>query len=486
MSVARIAFKGVAWLATFRIISQAFSWIVTIVIARILSPDDYGLYAMAFIVTGYAEMFSELGLGAAIIQRENIDKKELSSVFWFSFFVSSLFAISCFPISYITADIFNDSRIIPLTQAISVLFILSGLQIIPLSLLKKELEFKTVGKIQLVSIVVSGICMLLIAYMGGGVWALIIGRIVIVLTMLILVYSVVKWIPQLHFNFHEAKSFIKFGITVASGGSLYYIFENSDKFFAGRVLGSTLLGYYTFALQLARLPTDKIMVLINQVSFAAFAKLQSDKIEFNRFYLNIIKITATIIIPLFVGGYLLGEELINVLLGDKWLPIIFIFKWLCLSQIVTALNGYNNFVHDARGKPKLALFFNFICAITMSISFYIAVQYGLNAILVPWFTVYLLISLSWIVFTLKQLNISIITYLKMLATPVIGTLIMSISILTFSETAKLLMILDSNIVLLLIIKILIGIIVYGIYLWVFERDLIYSVKKLKEKTTISM
>ena len=107
-SIGKKVFKGASWLAMFKLISQFFSWGVTILVANILVPGDYGLMAMATIITGYAEMFAELGLGAAIIQKPKLIQEELSSVFWFSFMFGSLLALSCFPIAHLTAFIFQE------------------------------------------------------------------------------------------------------------------------------------------------------------------------------------------------------------------------------------------------------------------------------------------------------------------------------------------------------------------------------------------
>lgn len=479
MSVATQAFKGASWLAVFKFTGQFYSWTITILVARILLPDEYGLYAMAFLITGYAEMFSQLGLGSAIIQRQDINQKEISSVFWFSVFVSVLFALACMPLSYLTAYIFNEPRIIPLTQSISILFILSGLQIVPLSLLKKDLAFKRVGQFELTCVIIQGLSMLVIAYNGGGVWALIGGRIIFAFVMVILLYSRVKWLPMLHYSYSEAKTFIKFGLAVASGGSMFYISENSDRFFAARSLGVTSLGFYSFAMQLAKIPTDKIVALINQVSYPAFAKLQGDQEQFNKFYLDIVKVTATIVMPVFFGGYMLGGDLVMILLGEKWAPIIYIFEFLCLSQIITALNAYNNFVHDARGKPRYSLFFNFLSAVSMVVAFYFAVQHGLNAMLVPWFTVYLLISIFWILFTLNQLGINGIDYLKQLFNPTVAALLMSLIIYLFVELNKYYLGFEDFSIVYFFIKMIIAIIVYCGYFWIFDRNVYYSIKKLR-------
>ena len=188
MTVSHKAFKGASWLALFKLVSQVFSWTITIIIAKLLMPSDYGLFGMAIFVTGYAELFSGLGLGSAIIQRNDLNKRELSSIFWFALFVSLLFALSCFPISYLTARLFNNAGIIPLTQSASIIFILSGLQIVPAALLQKEMEFKKVGWVEMVSTCISSILMLLIAYLGGGFWALMGGRMVRVFVSMVLLF----------------------------------------------------------------------------------------------------------------------------------------------------------------------------------------------------------------------------------------------------------------------------------------------------------
>ncbi len=147
MSIEKKVVGSISWLAIFKFGSQAFSWMVTIIVARLLVPDDYGLLALATIITGYAEIFSELGLGAAIIQSPKLKDEDLSSIFWFGMLVSLLFAAFCFVAAPLTASLFNEPRVIVLTQAVSIIFILSGLQIVPLNLLKKEMDFKQVGLI---------------------------------------------------------------------------------------------------------------------------------------------------------------------------------------------------------------------------------------------------------------------------------------------------------------------------------------------------
>jgi O-antigen/teichoic acid export membrane protein len=478
MSIEKIAFKGASWLALFRFISQLFSWSVTVIVARILTPDDYGLMAMATIITGYAMLFNELGLGAAIIQRNDISEKELSSVFWFSMVVSALFALSTFAVAYPTAWIFNEPRVVPITMTVSVIFIINGLQIVPSSLMKKEMNFKTFGMIEMIGIIISCCGMLLIATLGGGVWTLIGGYIIKGIINLILFYVYQGWFPGFHFNFLEVKHFISFGILVSLGGSFHYIFVQSDRFFAGRAWASTILGYYAFACQLALIPTDKIVTLINQVSFSVFSKLKDSKEEFNRFYLNINKMTATLVLPLFIGGYLVGEEIIKLLLNEQWWPIITLFQYLCLAQIITSLNAVNNFVHTAQGRPIWRLYFYATCAILMSVSFYFAVQHGMNAILIPWFTTYLCICIAWVILTLRQIQIPVSIYVKNLYIPICATSFMAVAVLFSGVLFDGTLIKVESRIFALTIKIVSGAVAYIGFLLIYDLEYLKNIIRL--------
>lgn len=480
MSIARKALKEASWLAIFKAFSQIFSWASTVLVARMLVPGDYGLMNMATLITGYTMLFSELGLGAAIVQRPKPVEKELSSLFWLILGLSCLLAIGCFAIAYPTALIFNEPRVIPITQTVSVLFLISGLQVVPLNLLTKGIHFKRIGFIEMTGIIVSCGFMLTAAYLGAGVWTLIGGHIVRNTTKLVLIYSSIKWFPKLHFAFQDVKSYLTFGMTVSLSRSLFYIYEKSDIFFAGRAWMLNALGLYSFALQLAKIPTDKIVSLINRVSFPLFSQLQDNQEKMNEIYIKIVRITATLVFPIYVGGYLLGDELVKVLLNEKWFPMIFLFKCLCLSQIITALSAINNRRHTAQGRPHWNLCFHTTLAVTMGSSFYFAVNYGLNYILVPWFTTYVIVCVLWIFISLRKMGIDITIYLKNLFSPFMATLVMSIFVLLTDNNIFLFEHLEINPVFKLVLTILIACAFYILYLWFFDRSIIEDLRKLRK------
>lgn len=418
------AIKQGTWFGFLKFLSQIISWVITIAIARILSPADYGLMAMATILTGYVMIFSELGFGAAIIQKESITDDELSSVFWFIISFGALLSVIAFILSYPTAIIFDDKRLIPITQVASVLFIINAILIVPNRLLDRNVEFIKSGVIEFMSVFISGISMFIMAKKGYGVWTLILGHIIRSSTMVFLCFILTRWRPLLHYKYSEVVPFLKFGLFVAGSRSFMYIYQKSDRYFAGRAFGVTLTGYYSFALQLASIPTDKIVSLIQRVSFPVFSKLKDSHEQLAESYLRIVKSIAFIVFPIYFGGILFADEIVSVVLGEKWAPIIYPFKMLCFAQVVVSLFAINGLVHEAQNRPKRTLYFNMAVAVSLCVGFYFSSKYGFKAFVLPWITIYPAINIVWLVITLKILNIPLFRYIVNLVIPSAVTIIM--------------------------------------------------------------
>ena len=373
--------------------------------------------AMATILTGYVEIFSELGLGSAIIQKKDIAQGELSSIFWFSMIVGIIFAILSFGLAYPTAWIFNEPRVIPITQLVSILFIIGALMIVPYNIMTREIRFKEIGMIQLASVALASLSMLWMANNGFGVWTLINGVIIQRTTNVILTFRVSRWKPKLYFRFKEAKPLLGFGLNIAGSRSLFYLFQKSDTFIVGKMFNTLFLGYYSFAMQLASIPTDKIVSIVNQVAFPVFSRYQDEVKKSQDMYLKIIKYIALIVTPLFLGGALFANDIILVLLGEKWAPMIFMFQMLCIAQLIVSLTSVNNIIHNSQGRPRCTLFFHLANTVLMPVSLYAAARYGFNALAIPWVSIYPLVSILWIWITLKKINISIFKYLMNITAP---------------------------------------------------------------------
>ncbi len=479
-SVERRAFVGASWLALFRLISQVFSWTITILVARMLEPSDYGLLEMAIIVPMYAMRLGELGLGPAIIQRPQPTENELSSIFWFSLLIGLSLSAICYVAAPFAASLFNEPKLIALTQAVSVLFFLQSLRVVPGSLLNKKLDFKRIGQIEILTVIISSATMLIIAKFGGGVWTLIGGLIALASTQVIFTFAFFKWLPRLHFSFKDIRSYLKFGILMSLQGTLHYMYATSDKFFGGRAWQPGTLGQYSMALQLAQLPSEKITVLINHVAFPTFSLLAFDNDRLRNFYLKIIHICATLVFPIFVGGFLVGADFVQILLSDKWAAIGHIFEYLCLAQIMVSLNAVNSMVHNAQGRASWSSVYTVLCAIVIPLSFFLAVPYGLEAALIPWFTTYIVLAVSWIAITTKKIGISLSVYLKRLSIPFAATVTMALGIQLVSNFGGA-YISSLGLLYALVIKVGIGSSIYILFLWFFDRGIFTELNALRRR-----
>jgi O-antigen/teichoic acid export membrane protein len=482
MSIVQRAFSGAIWLGTFKVASQTFSWIATIIIARILLPEDYGIMEMATILTGYVALFSELGLGAAIIQRETINEEELSSLFWFLVFWGVTLAVGCMLLAYPTVAIFSERRLLSVTQSVSVLFIIGSFIIIPKNILNRELRFKTIGIIETISVTISCVVMIVIAKSGGGVWTLIGGHIIREVLRCILFYCISSWRPQLHFNLKEIRPYLKFGINVAGTSSLHYIIAKSDRFFCGKILGTGNLGYYSLALQLASVPNDKLIYLIKTVSFPIFSRYQKSYEEFNRFYLKITNLIAFIVFPVYIGGIFLSDELIPLVLGSKWTPMIFPFKLLCITQLINSMGTLVGISNTAQGRPHWNFYMALISVIVLPFGFFVSSKYGLNSLPIPWITVYPLLTFVFLYITLRKIRISFNQYLRVLKHPLFATISMLLvlsflkyfyfsSLNTFVEDIKT----------YVIIILFAGMISYSFYVIAFQRSFLNLILNLRRE-----
>ncbi len=413
----------------YRFITQVISWTVTVAVARILRPEDYGLMALASLVTGYVEVFSELGLGAAIVQRGEITQRDLSSHFWFSVLVGTVLGVLTIPLAYATAWAVHDPRVIPITESISVLFLFGGFTVVPFNLLLREMRFGAIGASQLVGATVASLSMLWFASHGFGVWTLILGTLLLRLTTMVMVFVLSGWRPSFHFSSAEVRLSLRFGVHVAASRSIFYIFQKADKFIVGKVLGAGALGYYSFALDLASAPNDRMVTAANQVSFPVFARHQTQPDRLQDLFLKISRYIAWVAFPLYLGGAAFGHLLIPIL-GIKWAPAISLFRWFCLSYLLISVTSLNSGLHNALGRSRVVLIFSLLSIGVMAPCILVAAHFGLAALALPWLLVYPVLLAFWTHKTLKLASIPVGKYLAIYRTPLLASTIMILGVLS--------------------------------------------------------
>jgi O-antigen/teichoic acid export membrane protein len=221
--------NSVAWLFGTRYIAQGISWVITILVARILSPNDYGLMGMAMIYIGLIDFINEFGVGSALIQKEELRGDEIDSSFWLILSLGGLIFLASFYFATVIADFFKNERLVLIIRILGVGFIINGIKIVPYNLMTRDLAFEKRSKAELISNISAAIITFLCALRGFGVWSLVIGHLSLHAILAGMVYMVFPWRPKLSFGFGKVSNILKFGTTVTGSRLLWYCYSRADR-----------------------------------------------------------------------------------------------------------------------------------------------------------------------------------------------------------------------------------------------------------------
>lgn len=425
--------RAFVWVSSARAVSQTFSWLISILLARVLLPSDFGLVALAWVVVGFLDLINELGVGAAIVQKKDLDTRDINAVFWLSLGTAALLYALVFVLAPSLAGFFGNEHLTMVIRLLAITVILAGFRTIPFNLLTKDLAFGKRSLAEFSSIVIGGCFSVTLALNGYGVWSLVTGTLAQHAVLTGIVFTMSAWKPEWVFDLGRAKRLLTFGTSVMSSRVLWYTYISADSLIIGKVLGERLLGYYSMATQLSTLPVQKVTGIVNQVAFPVFSKLQEDPIGLKVYFLKITKFVALITFPTMVGLYLVSENLVRVLLTEKWLPSVEIFKLLCVIGLLKSIDAIIPNLLMAKGKPNLVVRFNLLCIVAMPAAFIIGAQYGIQGVGYAWLVTYPLISLYLYWHGLQETGTTWWEYSSTLAPAFVASLLMAAGIFAFQS-----------------------------------------------------
>jgi O-antigen/teichoic acid export membrane protein len=403
------------------------------------------------------------------VQREEVKQQHLSSIFWLSIIVGLFFGALCFVFAYPTAWIFCEPRVIPVTRMISVLFVVGSVMIVPSSLLVRRCEFRALGRITLFAALISSISMLAMAKAGLGVYSLIGGSIILRFARVVLTWRQARWSPDRHFSFDDTRPYLRFGIHIAVSNSMSTIASSLDKFIVGRLFSAGQLGLYSYAQSLAAAPTDKIVSVIQQVSFPVLSRCQSDGETSRLLYLRIVDYTAKVMAPIYGCAFVYGDAIVAVLLGAKWMPIVPMFKLMCIGLLMAALSTINNAIHSAQGRSAWALGYTIVNSVSILALVYLAAHAGFEYLGLPWAVVYPSLGLVWTVLTARKLELPITVYLSTVTKALLPTAVMLLGMEGMWDIAVRVGLARASDVLELSLRLCGGMLLYVSYVFVFEK-----------------
>lgn len=360
MSIRQQAANSVKWQVGAGFLCKAISFGTTIILARILGPSNYGLFALSFAVIGAFGLFKSLGIESALIQRKNEIIKAANTAF---IIIPALGFILYF-LLYVTAPwiahFMNNKELIGVLRALGVIFVLWSLSRVPLSLLEKEMKFAKVSIAEIAGAILFSVVAITLAKAGQGVWSLVYGYLINTLMYTLMVWFFCKWRPDFTFSRTIALELFHFGKFIFLSALLLFLKMNLDNMLVGKLLGVAKLGLYAVAFNVSNFISDYFGSKIYRVMYPAYSKLQNDLEGLKSAYLKILKHISLISVPFCFGVILLGGQFLRFAYGEKWLGAFSVMKILAFAGLFNVILTSNEAILVAQGKSRISFWLYFI------------------------------------------------------------------------------------------------------------------------------
>lgn len=376
------AVTGVFWTGIEKLSVQLIQFAFGIVLARLLSPEDYGVVGMLTIFIAIASTFSDSGFASALIQKQSCSDLDYSTAFYFSFFVS----IFCYLFLFLLAPCIADFYKMPLLESVmrvySLSLIVGAMSSVYQTKLKINLRFKELSLISLFTMLITGIVGLLLAFCGCGVWALVFQSLIGSLFSLLCFVFILRWIPSFQFSRESFSHLWNFGSKLLASGLINTIYANMYALVIGKYFSPSNVGYYNRARQYASLPLQIINDVTVKVNYPVLAKFKDDDEQLLRSYKRLMCVPLYLLYPALIGLALVAEPLVTLMIGEKWLPCVPFLQILCVGYLFTPLTSLNLNLLYVKGRTDLVLKLEFIKKpIAFSILFF-TLQYGIYALVI--------------------------------------------------------------------------------------------------------
>ncbi|HRZ96415.1 MAG TPA: lipopolysaccharide biosynthesis protein [Paludibacter sp.] len=355
MSSKQQAIKGVVWSGIERFSVQIIQFVVTIILARILSPIDFGVVAIILVLMNILQVFNEVGFGAALMQKLDREELDYSTVFVFNIAWSSFLYLILFIVAPLFATFFKLPELTSLTRILGLNLVIASFVVVQRTKLFILVDFKTQAKASFVAVIVSGIVSIYYAYKGLGVMAIIIQQLTnnVINTMFIWIYT--KWQPKLQFSYERFKVLFNYAYKLILARFVNVVFQEIYSLAIGKVYFPAQLGYFNRAKSFVSISSNNITQLVQRVAIPILCEEQENKLRMGNVLTEFIQKTAFVVYPLLCGLFVLAEPLIRVLLTDKWLPAAWMLQVLCPVGMLFVISTFNMTVFNATGRTDLAL-----------------------------------------------------------------------------------------------------------------------------------
>ncbi|NMP16501.1 lipopolysaccharide biosynthesis protein [Thalassotalea sp. Y01] len=445
------AVKGVAWSLIDKLFTQAVSFVVVILLARELSPADFGLVGMLAIFLAISETLVNSGFSSALIQKKDRSEKDYSTVFLLNLSVSLLIYLILFFCAPFIANFYDVPELVELSRVLFIVLIINSLSIVPNTKLTIDLNFKLKSKINIISLIFSSFLALYLAINGFGVWSIVAQNITrsLVASILLLFFS--SWKPRFYFSVKSFRRLFGFGSNLMLAGVISAIVNNLYGLLIGRYFTAQHVGYYMQGQRITTIMAGTISSVLQGVTYPIMTSVQDDKERLISIYKRVITMTAFISFPCMVGLTMIAEPFVIVFLTEKWLPAVPVIQWLCLASMFIPISALNLNMLNATGRSDLFLKVDLIKLPINLVALIVTVPYGIEAVVIGQLFTRIIAFLMNAYFPGKLFGYGAFQQLRDFKTIIISTSFMALT-LSFVKT--------NNVTVELVVKLLLGILVF--------------------------
>lgn len=373
--------KGVGWSSIDAFLGPGITFLVGLVLARLLGPEEYGLIGIITIFISVFNSIVDSGFSNALIRKKNAKEIDYNTVFYTNLVISVILCLTLFVCAPLIADFFNRSQLTSLTKAMSVIVVVNAFAIVQDIRLTKSIDFKTKTKVSLIASISSGAVGIGMALAHYGVWALVGQQLSRQVLNSLFLWVFNKWIPKLQFSWQSFKEMFNFSWKLLVSGLIDTTCREIYQVVIGKCYSSQTLGQYTRAQQFSGLCSSNLTFIVQRVSYPALAQLQDDKIRLKAAYKKVIKTTMLICFTLMLGMAAIAKPMITVIIGTKWLPAVPFLQILCFQMMLYPLHALNLNMLKVQGRSdlflKLEIIKKAIAVIPLLLGIYIGIYYML-------------------------------------------------------------------------------------------------------------
>jgi O-antigen/teichoic acid export membrane protein len=368
--------RGLGWSGLSQVLRQGLQIGISILLARLVAPSDFGALAMVMVFAGFAASFSDLGLGAALVQKQDAQPRHAATVFCLHLAVGIVLALLLAGTAPLIAGFYHNPRLTALCRGIAPVFVLNAFSGVPMAQLQKAMAFRQIARIETSAMLAAGVTAAFLALNGWGVWSLVIQALLAAAITAILSSLQSRWHLSLAFDISAWRELRRFSSALTGYNFINYWIRNLDNLIVGKFIGPVALGLYSRAYSLMLYPIIQVSGTVSRVMFSAMASIQEQTGRLREIYLRAARLIALVTFPIMAGMSVLADLFVVTVFGPAWADAAGVLRILAAVGLLQSVGTTLGWIYTARGRTDIMLRFGLVAGIVYAVSFLVGLRWG--------------------------------------------------------------------------------------------------------------